>query len=523
VSAVTVVGAGPVGLVAACELAARGVPVRVIDRLAAPTPQSRAIVVHARSLEMFERMGVVEEVIASGVRTVAMQMFASGHRVAKVDFDHVDSAFPFSVTTPQTETERILGRRLESLGGTVERGVELTGLTQDDTEVTLTLRHADGRTEQATASHVIGADGSRSTVRDQIGVHLAGSFKGERFILGDVEADYDLDPSSFYTYFAADGPLMIFPMLGQRVRIMVQVNEPAGQPLKTAVEQQELQRLVDERSEGIAILKSHWLTEFEIHHAQVPTYRVGRVFLAGDAAHVHSPAGGQGMNTGMQDAFNLGWKLSLAVQQPAGVGDVDRFLDSYHDERHPIAAKVIEFSNVLTKIGTVRGDLATAVRDHAVQLAAALGPVRQAIATQTEEVALAYRHSPIVLRSRHRHAATVHAGDHLPAMPDADLQRRVNAVAADTPGHLLITIAPDGRPVPSFLPTPANTWRQVLVSQTGEPLDGYDATIADPDRVIARRLGVPHGGRVVLRPDGYVGCLGALDSFSLDPYLDLIG
>src|ERR1700712_4025371 len=171
----------------------------------------------------------------------------------------------------------------------------------------------------------------------------------------------------------------------------------------TTVTRDELQLLVDQRSHGIKITESHWLTEFEIHHAQVPAYRTGRVFLAGDAAHVHSPAGGQGMNTGMQDSFNLGWKLAMAMDGDGG----QRVLDSYHDERHPIAAKVIEFSDRLTRIGLVHGELATALRDHAVQLAVALAPIQDAVAAQTEEVTLSYRRSPIVLPAAHPHRHTV--------------------------------------------------------------------------------------------------------------------
>ena len=292
---VVVIGAGPVGLVAACELARHGLAVRVFDKLPAPTDESRAIVVHARSLEMFERVGVVDEIIDSGVKSLAMQMYASGKRLARIELGQVDSVFPFTITTPQTETERILTARLNGLGVRVERGAELTALGQDADAVHLTLLHADGARESVDTSWVIGADGSHSTVRALLGTKLIGAFKGERFILGDVEAEYSLDQSSMHTYFSPSvGPLLVFPMRGTRVRLIAQVDDPDGRPVATNPTQAELQQIVDARAGGIRITQAHWLTEFEIHHAQVPAYRIGRAFLAGDAAHVHSPAGGQG-------------------------------------------------------------------------------------------------------------------------------------------------------------------------------------------------------------------------------------
>ncbi|HEY2271372.1 MAG TPA: FAD-dependent monooxygenase, partial [Jatrophihabitantaceae bacterium] len=216
---VLVVGAGPVGLVAACELARRGIAIRVIDKLPEATDESRAIVVHARSLEMFERVGVVDDIIAAGVKTTAMQMFAGGHRIARVELENVDSAYPYSVTIAQTETERVLTERLRALGGSIERGVELVGLTQDDASATATLSAADGSREHLEVPWVVGSDGARSTVRHLVGTQLEGSFKGERFVLGDVEAQHSLETNSMYTYFAADGPVMLFPMRGSRMRV----------------------------------------------------------------------------------------------------------------------------------------------------------------------------------------------------------------------------------------------------------------------------------------------------------------
>jgi 2-polyprenyl-6-methoxyphenol hydroxylase-like FAD-dependent oxidoreductase len=488
----------------------------VIDKLPAPTTESRAILVHARSLEMFDLMGVADEIIGSGVKTRGMQMLAAGRVLAQLSLDQVDSAFPFSVTTPQTETERILGERLAGLGVTVERGVELTALTQDADVAHLTLRHpgrAPGQasteqasTEQADAAWVIGADGARSTVRAAAGTKLAGSFKGERFILGDVEAEHCLDPSSMYTYFSPDGgPLLVLPMRGSRMRLIAQVHDPDGQPLNLNPGQDELQAIVDARAGGIRITGSHWLTEFEIHHAQVPAYRFDRVFLAGDAAHVHSPAGGQGMNTGMQDAFNLGWKLALAAQGRAG----DVLLDSYQAERHPVGAAVIEQTNRLTSLGTVGGDLRRTLRNELVHAALGIPPLRSMMASQTEEVTIAYRDSPVVSGDHHGRGA-VRPGDHAPAVADPALRRQLDtAWAAGPAGHLILSIAPDRLPVEPV--SGAGDAVQVLVTDNATPVTGYDAVIADPEAAVAIRFGLPDGGRVAIRPDGYVGLVTTLD------------
>ena len=217
-------GAGPVGLLAACELARRQIPVRIIDELASPTSESRAIVVHARSLEMLDRVGVLTALADSGVQTTGMEMHAAGHRLARVNLADVDSAFPFSITTAQTETERVLAEFLGTTGVTVERGSELIGLSQDDAGVSATVTHADGGQEVLAAPYVLGADGARSEVRRLVGTALSGSFKGEHFVMGDVDADCALDRHTMHTYFAGNaGPLMVFPMIGDRMRLIGQV------------------------------------------------------------------------------------------------------------------------------------------------------------------------------------------------------------------------------------------------------------------------------------------------------------
>lgn len=499
---VIVIGAGPVGLVAAAELIRRDVRVRVIDKLTEPTTQSRAIAIHARSLDMFDRMGIVDEMLSTGIKATAMQLYAGHNRLFRVPLGGVDSAFPFTLTTAQTETERVLGEHLQALGVTVERGVELVELTQDDDTTHLTLRHPDGSVENVNAAWVIGADGARSNVRKMVGGKLEGCFKGERFLLGDVDCEHSLDLDSMHTFFSPDGPVLALPMRDGRMRLMAQVHDAPGVPLNLHPTQDELQELIDRRIGGIRILRSHWLTSFEIHHARVSAYRRGRVFLAGDAAHIHSPAGGQGMNTGMQDAFNLAWKLAAVVNGDAG----GALLDSYEAERMPVSDTVITFTDRLTRAGTLSG-LPLRIRDSVIRVMSHIPWVGRLMADNAEEVNINYRKSPIAVGSRRRRAK-ISAGDHLPHLVDAELQKQLRAAcAANNFGHTVLTVATS-----QVAPAAGGPGQvQVLVSAEDTPVAGYDTVIADPNGAVAQRFGLKNGGRVLIRPDGYIGAVAALD------------
>ncbi|MGC2655872.1 MAG: FAD-dependent monooxygenase [Mycobacterium sp.] len=510
VTDVLVVGAGPVGLVAGCELARRGVRVRVIDKLAQPTAQSRAVSVHARSLDMFDRMGIVDEMLSTGVKAIAMQTYAGHSKLFRVPLGDVDSAFPFSLSTAQTETERVLGEYLHSHGVIVERGVELVGLAQDGRDANaahLTLRHDDGSTEQVTAHWVIGADGAHSTVRRLVGAKLTGSFVGERFLLGDVDAEHQLDLDSMHTFFSPDGPVVVLPMRDGRMRFLAQVHDAPGAPMNMHPSQEQLQVVLDRRIGGIGVVRSHWLTSFEIHHGRVPAYRWGRAFLAGDAAHIHSPAGGQGMNTGMQDAFNLAWKLAAVVNGSVSGHAGDTLLNSYQAERIPVADSVITFTNRLTKVGTLSG-APRRIRDMAIRMASHVPAARRAMADAAEEVNVSYKKSPTTVGQRTRRTKVV-VGEHFPHMVDEAVQKQLSAVCGpQTLGHVVVTINGAGQPAPAAVDSGQV---QVLVTADEAPVAGYDTVIADPNGVVAQRFGLTIGGRVVIRPDGYIGAIASLD------------
>ena len=496
--AVVIVGAGPVGLVAACELAHRGVPVRIIDKLVKPTVESRAIAVHPRSCDMLDRMGVLDDLIATGVKSTGMYLFAGRKKMFRVPLEGVDSPFPYTLVTAQTETERVLTEHLTALGVTIDRGLALSELSQDGDTVHLTLQRADGTTEQVDTSWVIGTDGGHSIVRHLVGTKLQGSFKGERFILGDVEVEPYFDNTNMYTYFSPDGPVVALPMMGGRVRFLAQVHDAPGAPLNLNPSKEQLQKIVDERIGGVTITTTHWLTCFEIHHGQVPAYRWGRVFLAGDAAHIHSPAGGQGMNTGMQDAFNLCWKLAMVIKGDAG----EALLDSYNTERHPVGKRVIDFTSTLTKAGTLKG-VARVARNAVVRMVGHLPLAVRVMASNITETNIAYKGSTAVLAAGPRHTK-VTPGQHVLHIDDADVQKQISAACGSShSGHTVLTVAA-GKPAPAAGPAGQV---QVLVTADDTPVGGYDAVIADPEGLVAKRYGLRDGGRVVVRPDGYIGAV----------------
>jgi hypothetical protein len=255
------------------------------------------------------------------------------------------------------------------------------------------------------------------------------------------------------------------------------------------------------------LLNARWLTYFEIRHAQVPAYRVGRAFLAGDAAHIHSPAGGQGMNTGMQDAFNLGWKLALATQ---GIAGAEALLDSYGAERHPIAARVIHDSTVLTNAGTVRSPLARHLRNAALRVASKLGPVQHRIAAELSETDLAYRESPVVTGK----SGTLHAGDAAPDVPGTNVRHVLGA----TVGHAVLHFP--GRSSAAGIEPVAGV-HNILIGPMPAAAGVFDDAVDDSDGSVARRYAMVDGGCVAVRPDGYIGFLGNLDErAALEAYLN---
>ncbi|MGW7609001.1 FAD-dependent monooxygenase [Streptomyces sp. NPDC054766] len=361
---VVVAGAGPVGLTAAAELRRRGVRCRIVDRLPARLPYAKAVGIQPRTLEIWDHMGLARTALEAAVPMYGQLAYVNGVEQARIDLV-LPPEVPYGFAAlPQYETERVLDGFLTRFGTGIERGTELVSFTQDDDGVTVALRSASGAEEELRARYLVGCDGAHSTVRKQLGLTFEGSAFPEEYMLGDVEVDWDL-PSGYGVramHRDADGEvddlLVCIPLPGRgryRMSMMVPPElsaagrrdgpaEPAdgvvhGLESGHAPALSDIQAVLDRLSPQPTTASSlRWSSVFRISHRIVDRYGEGRVFVAGDAAHIHPPTGAQGMNTGIQDAWNLAWKLALAV----GGGTHRDLAASYDAERRPVGEEVVE-------------------------------------------------------------------------------------------------------------------------------------------------------------------------------------
>ncbi|MEQ1954492.1 FAD-dependent monooxygenase [Mesorhizobium yinganensis] len=389
---VLVAGAGPVGLTMASELARFGVSVRVVDKASQRTDKSKALVLWPRTLELLQELAPVDDFIAAGQKVVTANMWSGGASIAHIHLDVVKSPYPYALMVPQSETERVLEERLGSLRLAVERQVELVRFEERGEKVASVLRHADGREETVESDWLVGCDGAHSAVRHGLGMEFEGDTIQNDFVLADIHVSgMRADPPELNIYLHREGVLVFFPITSTRYRVIADLGEAKGErPADPTLPH--IQAIIDQRGPGsIAVSDPIWLSAFRINERKVRDYRRGRVFLAGDAAHVHSPAGGQGMNTGMQDAFNLAWKLALACRNICGP-DV---LDSYSSERSLIGDRVLADAGRLTAIATIRNPILQTVRNTMGHMLLGLAPLREAMAGKLTEVSIGYPGSPL--------------------------------------------------------------------------------------------------------------------------------
>lgn len=395
---VLVAGAGPTGLMMAANLSLHGVRCRIIDKAAARSDKSKALAIHARTLEIFESLGIADEVVRRGQKLRGMHIAVEGGTAIHATFDRLSSRYPYVLALPQSETERILEERLGKFGVQVERQSELIGLSPDADSVAARIRRPDASEDRLPASYLIGCDGAHSSVRHALGLRFEGVAYEELFVLADVQIAWQFGDDEARAYLSREGTAAYFPMGHGRYRLIVEI-APGGAQLSPEPTLAEVQAMVDRLGPpGTVLSDPHWLANFRIHRRKVASYREGRVFVAGDAAHIHSPVGGQGMNTGIQDAHNLAWKLALVLKNAAPPS----LLDSYHAERHPVAEEVLRTTEAMTRLVTMRNPVARAVRDFLMPAVGSQSFVQKRLSRTLAELSVNYRHSPIVAQARPR-------------------------------------------------------------------------------------------------------------------------
>jgi 2-polyprenyl-6-methoxyphenol hydroxylase-like FAD-dependent oxidoreductase len=496
---VLVVGAGPTGLTLAAQLTAFGVPFVLVDAATDRVHESRALAVQPRTLEVLRPFGVSDELLARGSRGVRLRITAGG-RVARTDLFDIgaeDTAFPFLLFVSQAETEAVLAEHLAGQGVEIRRGVRLEQVRPDGDGLLCALRDPDDAVRTVAARWVVGCDGARSTVREQAGIPFTGGRYPQTFCLADLSAD-GLEAGAVNSYLTAGGPLFFFPLVSPAPwRLITFV--PEGGPREGPIPLDRLQQLVGAATGGaVRVHDPVWTSAFHVSHRGAQRYRAGRVFVAGDAAHVHSPAGGQGMNTGIQDAVNLGWKLGLVCRGAAP----EALLDSYDAERRPVGEEVLRFTDRAFAAATSDGVLARAARTrlvpHLLPVALRLRPARRLLFRTVSQLGIRYRRSPAVEPAS---GPRPRPGDRLPD----------------------VRIGPSGaqRWLSEDLAVPAFA---LLTADPGEDMSGLRTRFAPwlvdrrLDGAAARRFGLAGSGWLLVRPDGHVAARGT-DLAAAERYL----
>jgi len=504
---VLIVGAGPTGLMLANQLARRGLRPLIIDRHAGPSLQTRALGVQARTLEIYAQLGIAGRALQLGKRGNGANIWAEGKPMARVPLGDVGrgmTPYPYILILGQDDNERIMGERLRELGGAVQWNTELTGLKEARDHVVATLKQPDGTARDITAAWVAGCDGARSAVRELNGIGFPGAPYEHVFFVADVEATGAMVPDELNVYLWRKGFHLFFPMRGQDHWRVVGILPEALKGKEGAGFDDVVPSIRGEAGSGLEFKACSWFSTYRIHHRSASRFRAGRCFLLGDAAHIHSPVGAQGMNTGLQDAYNLAWKLTLVI---SGRADA-KLLDTYGAERVPVAQRLLGTTDrafmLVVNDHWLVGLLRTKVLARIAALAMDLAPVRRFAFRTVSQTGIHYRASPLSEPGGGLPGDAPQAGDRFPWLqlkmradgPVEDLFRALD----DLRFHLLL-----------FGQSTAGSHKDFQVHSI--PADPHNEEELD-------RARIPATSFYLLRPDGHVALCGAqLKPGAIERYL----
>ena len=404
---VLIVGAGPTGLVMALWLAKLGVRARIVDRAPRAGTTSRAVGVQARTLELYHQVGLADTLVAAGVKVDHVNLWTKGEKRGQIDLrvGHALSPYPYVLMYPQDEHEKLLGARLAELGITIERGVEVAEI-EPGVPAAL-LRHPDGRVERVEARYVIGCDGAHSPVRHALGIDFPGGTYSHVFYVADAAIRGPVANGELHIAIQANDFVGVFPLGGNHVRLIGSIQAPQGQREGNDLTWKDVDQSILAELQ-IEVGEINWFSTYRVHHRVASAFRSGALFLCGDAAHVHSPVGAQGMNTGIGDAINLAWKLAAVLH-----GSDERVLDSYEAERIPFARRLVATTDRAFELATNDSRIAHLARARVPSLVGRLfriGAVRELAFRTISQLEIRYRDSPLSAG----HAGKIRGGDRLP-------------------------------------------------------------------------------------------------------------
>ena len=507
---VLIIGAGPTGLMLANQLARRAVQALIIDRHPGPTLQTRALGVQARTLEIYSHLGIVDQALTLGKRTLAAELWVQGRRAARVPVGDIGrdlSPYPFVLILGQDDNERLLGDALRKSGMTIQWNTELIGLEQEPHQVAATLKQADGSIRKVTAAWVAGCDGAHSAVRDLNGIAFDGAPYEHVFFVADTQATGPMVPEELNVYLWREGFHLFFPMRGIDHWRLVGILPPSLRHKDNLTFEEVIPSLHQEAGTELSFKACSWFSTYRIHHRRAERFRERRCFLLGDAAHIHSPVGAQGMNTGLQDAYNLAWKLALVVSGRAGAG----LLDSYEEERIPVAVRLLSTTDrmfsLIVSDSRLAGLFRTKIMARMAAFAMGFDSIRKLAFRTISQIGIRYPNSTL-------------------SVTQADLPKRAPR-AGDRIPWLRLKLTADGPTEDLFGNLDDTRFTLLLFGQT--PPDGI-ADLGDLLRIHRvpndpandSELGrgqIPQPSFYLLRPDGHVGLCGVhLDATAVSRY-----
>jgi 2-polyprenyl-6-methoxyphenol hydroxylase-like FAD-dependent oxidoreductase len=517
---VLIAGAGPTGMMAAIELSRFNIPFRLIEKKAEPETTSRAIGVQARTLELLEQRGLGSSLVQLGKHGLAFSLYGEGKRIWRLDFERISSKYNYLLFVSQAETENVLREALAKAGVTIERNVTFLALGQADrdTKLTAVLQHRDGSLEQFECSYLIDAEGAHSTGRGTVGLHFEGKSHVEEYALGDLHIDGDdLVETDFHIFSSEHGFMSMFPMGGRRFRVMAD-NPISQQSEGTGPSLEEFQQIYDQRSHIPARLRDmSWSSWFRINSRMVNRLQVGRVFLGGDSAHIHSPAGAQGMNTGMQDMMNLCWKLAMVMKGQAK----PELLETYSKERIPVIQNVLKKTEATNDAIASKSKLFRSVFNHVAPWLVGMENVQDNASEHMSQLALNYRESPLSVSGGN--SGELRAGDRLPDLPVTLLHSEGSSETQPRPATIFNLLSPsfftllycnvsDPAKTHSEVQSAIGPWHHMMRGQLIAAIPGDDR--------FKKYLG-SSPLIILVRPDGYAAFIGSENSIGkLAEYCD---